>query len=286
MARFFDHRFHSSGPGSMTKARNTRPSPAGKTDEGGFLEMFKTVASVVVVVLVIRTFLFEPFNIPSGSMVPTLLVGDYIFVSKYSYGYSRYSFPFINPPFSGRVWGSVPKRGDVAVFRLPRDPSIDYVKRIIGLPGDTIQVKDGRLLVNGEVVPRRAIGDFGDDEYGNVEQIHEFIEALPGGKQHPILQKYESFDKDNCGQADSSDRCFMNNTAVYTVPADHVFGMGDNRDNSEDSRVLSAVGYIPLENLVGRAEFRFFSFDSNTPWWQVWKWPFAIRYSRLFTRVQ
>ncbi len=257
----------------MSNASKSKPVTAPKKEEGGFFDLVKTIVSVALVVLVIRTFCFEPFNIPSGSMVPTLLVGDYIFVSKYSYGYSRYSFPFFNPPFSGRIFGSLPKRGDVAVFRLPTDPTVDYVKRIVGLPGDTIQVRHGLLYVNGAPVERQADGVFADDEYGYpADQVRQFIETLPGGKRHPILQKYDDGELDN--------------TAVYTVPPGHVFGMGDNRDNSEDSRVLSAVGYIPIENLVGRAEFRFFSFDSNTPWWQVWRWPFAIRYSRLFTAVR
>ncbi|HTH96174.1 MAG TPA: signal peptidase I [Stellaceae bacterium] len=256
----------------MTTLNKNKPAAKAKRDQGGWLETIKTIVSVVLIVLVIRTFLFEPFNIPSGSMVPTLLVGDYIFVSKYSYGYSKYSFPFINPPFSGRVWGSLPKRGDVAVFRLPTDPSIDYVKRIVGLPGDTLQVKHGLLYVNGQPVKRTPGPIFLDDEYGSPEPIRQFFETLPGGKTHPILQKYDDGELDN--------------TAIYTVPPGHVFGMGDNRDNSEDSRVLSAVGYIPVENLVGKAEFRFFSFDSNTPWWEIWRWPFAIRWSRLFTPVE
>jgi signal peptidase I len=268
----------------MANASKSKPAAA-KKDEGGILELIKTVVSVALVVLVIRTFCFEPFNIPSGSMVPTLLVGDYIFVSKYSYGYSRYSFPFYNPPFTGRIFGSVPKRGDVAVFRLPTDPSIDYVKRIIGLPGDTIQVKDGRLYINGEIVKRDPAGVFNDDEYGDPRPTAQYVETLPGGKEHPILERYRSFKLDDCDK-DFTEYCYMDNTKVYTVPPGHVFGMGDNRDNSQDSRVEEVVGYIPIENLVGRAEFRFFSFDNNTPLWQVWKWPFAIRYARLFTAVR
>jgi signal peptidase I len=242
-----------------------------KKKQEGLWEVVKTIVWVLLVVFVIRTFAFEPFNIPSGSMIPTLLVGDYVFVSKYSYGYSKYSFPLYNPPFSGRVFGSLPKRGDVAVFRLPRDPSIVYIKRIIGLPGDKIQVTDGQLYLNGEVVPRKQIEDYFDDEYGTPDVIRQFIETLPNGVVHPILQKGDSGPLDN--------------TPVFEVPPDHVFGMGDNRSNSEDSRALGQVGYIPVENLVGRAEFRFFSFDNNTPWWEVWAWPFAIRYSRLFTPI-
>jgi signal peptidase I len=255
----------------MANTSKTRSKAAKAQAPESLFDTVKTVLGVIIVVLLIRTFAFEPFNIPSGSMVPTLLVGDYVFVSKYSYGYSKYSFPFFNPPFSGRIFGSLPKRGDVAVFRLPTDPSIDYIKRIVGLPGDRIQVKHGLLYINDVPVERRQIADFPDDEYGTPDITRQFIETLPGGKQHPILQKVDDGPLDN--------------TPVYVVPPGHVFGMGDNRDNSSDSRVLSSVGYIPVENLVGRAEFRFFSFDSNTPWWAVWEWPFAIRYSRLFTAV-
>jgi len=239
--------------------------------EEGILDTVKTIVWVVIVVVVFRTFAYEPFNIPSGSMIPTLLVGDYVFVSKFSYGYSKYSFPLWNPPFSGRIFGSLPKRGDVAVFRLPRDPSIVYIKRMIGLPGDKIQVTAGQLYINGEAVPREQIADFPDDEYGAIDEIRQFIETLPNGVKHPILQKGDD------GPLDT--------TAVFEVPPDHVFAMGDNRSNSEDSRALSQVGYVPVENLIGRAEFRFYSFDSNTKWWEVWRWPFAIRYSRLLTGI-
>ena len=241
--------------------------------EETLLDTIKSIAWVVLVVLVIRTFLFEPFNIPSGSMIPTLLVGDYVFVSKFSYGYSKYSFPLIHPPFDGRIMGRLPKRGDVSVFRLPRDPSTVYIKRIIGLPGDRIQVTNGQLYINGAAVPRVQADDFMDDEYGTPVPIRRFIETLPDGPVHPILQ--------------NGDDGPLDNTQVYTVPADHVFGMGDNRSNSEDSRALSAVGYIPVENLIGPAEFRFFSIDtSQHAWWEIWWWPFEIRYSRLFTPVR
>ena len=240
-------------------------------------ETISTLLTVGVVVLVVRTLVFQPFNIPSGSMVPTLLVGDYVFVSKFSYGYSRYSFPFFNPPFSGRVFGALPARGDVAVFREPSNPSIDFIKRIIGLPGDRIQVKNGLLFVNGTPVVRQPAPTFVDEVFDPDENFQgylptrQFLETLPGGRTHPILQRV--------------DDGIVDNTAVFVVPPDHLFAMGDNRDNSEDSRFLSAVGYIPVENLVGRAEFRFFSFDPIVPWWAVWEWPFAIRYSRLFTPV-
>ncbi|HEV2678036.1 MAG TPA: signal peptidase I [Aliidongia sp.] len=250
-----------------------------KTKNGDSLfEIIKTVVTVGLAVLILRTFAFEPFNIPSGSMIPTLLIGDYVFVSKYSYGFSRYSFPLIHPPFSGRIFGRVPARGDVVVFKLPRDPSIDYIKRIIGLPGDKIQMVDGVLNVNGKPVDLKRAEDFFDDEYQRNVETPQYTETLPEGRQHPILK----LSKPGTGTYD--------NTPVFDVPADSVFAMGDNRDNSLDSRVPprnNGVGFVPLENLVGRAEFRFFSYDDNVAsWWQVWEWPWAIRFSRLFTAVR
>jgi signal peptidase I len=258
----------------MSESTKKAAAPVKAKSGDSFAEILKTVVTVIVLVFGIRTFAFEPFNIPSGSMIPTLLIGDYVFVSKYSYGYSGYSFPIFHPPFAGRIFGRLPKRGDVAVFKLPRDPSVDYIKRIVGLPGDKMQVIDGVLNINGKPVARAGAEDFIDDEYGNKKPVRQFIETLPNGVQHPILQPMDNGPLDN--------------TVVYEVPADHVFAMGDNRDNSLDSRVAErndGVGYVPFENLVGRAEFRFFSFDGNTPWWHVWEWPFAIRYSRLFTGV-
>jgi signal peptidase I len=242
-----------------------------------FFEIIRTVVTVGLAVLILRTFAFEPFNIPSGSMIPTLLIGDYVFVSKYSYGFSRYSFPLIHPPFSGRILGRLPARGDVAVFKLPRDPSVDYIKRIVGLPGDKIQMIDGVLNVNGKPVELKRTEDFFDDEYQRNVETPQFIETLPDGRQHPILK------------LNKPGTYALDNTPVFEVPPDNVFAMGDNRDNSLDSRVPprnNGVGFVPLENLVGRAEFRFFSYDENVaPWYQFWEWPWAIRFSRMFTAV-
>ncbi len=247
------------------------PSSMAKRRSGTLVENIKTIVYAVVIALVIRTFAFEPFNIPSGSMIPTLLVGDYLFVSKYSYGYSHFSLPLSPPLFSGRIFGSLPKRGDVAVFKLPRDTSVDYIKRIIGLPGDHIQMRDGQLYINGTMVQRQPDGLYLADENGQSTELKEYIETLPNGVKHPILK--------------ASDNEPLDNTEEYVVPPDCVFAMGDNRDNSLDSRVLNAVGYVPVENLVGRAELIFFSFDATAPWWEVWEWPFEIRWSRLFQVV-
>lgn len=236
---------------------------------GGIGETIRTVAYAVLIAVVIRTLAYEPFNIPSGSMIPTLLVGDYLFVSKFSYGYSRYSLPFSPPLFEGRILEGVPERGDVAVFKLPSDNSTDYIKRIIGLPGDRIQVIEGILQINGEAVKRRQIEDYVS---GSGFAIPQYIETLPNGVEHRILEQ-------------QGDQGGLDNTDVYVVPAGHYFAMGDNRDNSKDSRVLNEVGYIPAENLVGRAEFLFFSTDGTAGWLEPWKWFGAIRYDRLFNAV-
>ncbi|GAB0117004.1 signal peptidase I [Acidisoma sp. 7E03] len=240
---------------------------------GGWGDSLKTVIYAALIAIFIRTFLYEPFNIPSGSMIPTLLVGDYLFVSKFSYGYSKYSFPFSPNLFQGRIFGSLPKRGDVAVFRLPRDPSIDYIKRIVGLPGDSIQMIQGHLYINGKELPRDPDGTYmteGDND-GPPMLLKKYIETMPDGLKHPILK--------------ASDDGPLDNTQVYHVPPGYVFGMGDNRDDSLDSRVLDAVGYIPVQNLVGKADFIFFSIDARYPWWEFWEWPFEIRWSRIFRPI-
>ncbi len=243
-----------------------------KQPHGGLVYNIKTIVIAVVIAFGLRTVLYEPFNIPSGSMIPTLQVGDYLFVSKYSYGYSRFSLPLSPDLFSGRIFGRVPERGDVAVFRLPRDTSIDYVKRIVGLPGDRIQMIGGILHINGQPVRREAVGGYLAQGDGPAVQTLRYIETLPGGRQHSIIEY--------------SDREMLDNTPEYRVPEGYVFGMGDNRDDSQDSRVMNAVGFIPMENLIGRAEFIFFSIDRTASLWQPWTWPFAIRWSRLLSVVR
>ncbi len=241
--------------------------------EESWTETVKTIVYALLIALVIRTFLFQPFNIPSGSMENTLLIGDYLFVEKYAYGYSRYSFPWglgpLGDAWQGRIFGSPPKRGDVVVFKLPSDPSIDYIKRVIGLPGDRIQMINDRLYINDKIVPQKRISDYVETIDGYQHHVPRYAETLPGGKTHDIL------DRDPNGPAD--------NTEVYVVPAGHYFMMGDNRDNSDDSR--AGVGYVPAENLVGKAEFIFFSTNGKAHFWQFWDWPWTIRYARLFTVI-
>lgn len=237
------------------------------------LEMVKTIFIAVVIAVVFRSCAFEPFHIPSGSMKSTLLVGDYIWVSKYSYGYSRFSFPFGIKWFEGRVFGSAPERGDVVVFRPPMKPKVDYIKRVIGLPGDRVQVKEGELYINGFKVKREEIQPFYDnDPESDGAVLKRYRETLPGGVVHDILDDFDHGPTDN--------------TQVYIVPSGHYFVMGDNRDHSVDSRVLYTIGFIPEENLVGHAKAIFFSTDRSAALWEVWKWPQAIRYDRIFNAIR
>lgn len=249
---------------------NKKSPPLTAVQEMG--EFTKTALIAVFLAVLIRTFLYEPFNIPSGSMMPTLEIGDYLFVYKPEYGYSRHSFPFSLAPIDGRIWEQPPQRGDVIVFKLPTNTSIDYIKRLVGLPGDRIQVREGRLYINGDLIPRELLGKriVHDKLRGDVEMT-EYTETLPGGVQHLI---YEEAD----------DRP-LDDTVVFTVPPGHYFFMGDNRDNSQDSRVTSMVGFVPFENLVGKADFVFFSTNGYAGLLEFWKWPWTMRYERFFVDI-
>jgi signal peptidase I len=237
-----------------------------KQAKGGTGETIKVIIQALILALVVRTLLFQPFNIPSGSMKSTLLVGDYLFVSKYAYGYSRFSLPLGLHLFDGRIWSKPPARGDIVVFKLPRDETTDYIKRVIGLPGDRIQMKDGVLYINDVAVPKVYVDTFDDDGFTD----KRYKETLPNGVTYTVL------DRDPNGLED--------NTQVFEVPPDHYFMMGDNRDNSTDSRVSPAnggVGFVPFENLVGRAEVIFFSVKEGDPIWAIWDWPQSVRWDRI-----
>ena len=271
----------------------------------GMGETIKIVVQALAIALFVRVFLYQPFNIPSGSMKETLLIGDFIFVSKLSYGLSRYSFPRyvdlcipltdscgtfrILPDFmsSGRIWATEPKRGDVIVFKLPSDTSKDFIKRLVGLPGDTIQIKNGVLNINGKDVPKVKAGTFENLECDDTRtRCHKvkyelFDETLPNGVKHHTLDRETDNEADNKGP--------------FVVPDGHYFMMGDNRDNSIDSRFdpqtyRSGVGFVPYENLVGRADVIFYSCASDEPgrcsWLTPWTWPSDIRWSRIFGTVK
>lgn len=255
---------------SKNDIKSSQPEEAPEKEDWG--ELAKTTVIAILLAMIIRTFLFEPFNIPSGSMIPNLLIGDYLFVSKYSYGYSRHSFPFGIGGFDGRIEGKTPEQGDVVVFKLPTDTSVDYIKRVIGMPGDTIQMINGRLYINDKRIEREAIGlaEY-DNGYGGNAKVTVYKETLPDGVVHTIYEEGDDMPLDN--------------TEKFTVPENHYFMMGDNRDNSRDSRVQDLVGYVPFDNLVGRAEIIFFSTNGYANIVEFWKWPWTIRYDRILKMI-
>lgn len=263
-----------------------------KKSKGGWTENLRFIVTLAILAVLLRSLVAAPFNIPSESMLPRLLVGDYLFVAKWPYGWSRHSFPLSLPPFSGRVNGSAPARGDVVVFKTPGDNRTDYIKRVIGLPGDLVQMRDGQLFLNGDPVPKVRVADFLDPvtpnspcrpEPGSTVRLEvlldgsvtcrypRFRETLPGGRSYEVL---------DMGYVPPAD-----DTPVFVVPEGHYFLMGDNRDRSADSRYPAqaggAIGFVPAENLVGKALVVFFSTDGSASWLMPWTWLSATRWSRI-----
>jgi len=240
-------------------------------NKNSFFSNIKSISLAIFIALLIRSFIAEPFNIPSGSMKPNLLIGDFIFVSKWSYGYSKHSLPFSIPLIPDKIFSKMPERGDVVVFKTPTDNRTDYIKRVIGLPNDKIQIVDGQIIINDKLVIRKKIEDFLDiDTIGNTKRNRQYKEY---------------FYQLEINVLDLKDNGIVDNTQVFNVPKDHFFVMGDNRDNSQDSRFISYVGFIPTKNLVGKAQFIFFSLE-NSRFLEIWKWPKSIRFDRIFETIK
>lgn len=257
------------------------PTPAKKSAANEWWDTFVVIVEALLIAIVLRFFLYQPFSIPTASMQQTLMIGDYFVANKFVWGYGKHSFSLgrygdfalldFELPISNRIFGRDPNRGDIAVFR-PVPQNMEYIKRIVGLPGDTIQVKEGRLYINGTMVEREAVGTTVDtDSNGDSREVTVYRETFPEGTTH-IIQEI-------------SDNAPLDNTPEYVVPAGHFFMMGDNRDRSADSRVLSQVGYVPAVNLIAKAEARFFSIKDNLPPWQLWHWPANVRWDRMFQSV-
>ncbi len=241
-------------------------------DKNFFIENAKTLFYALIIAIIIRSLLIQPFYIPSSSMEPNLLIGDRLFVTKYSYGYSKHSFPFSPPIFKGRIISNEPKRGDVVVFKTPADNRTDYIKRLIGLPGDRIQFIDSNLYINSSEIIKSRISK-NDKIYCGKKNINVFTfeELLPNGQKHnTVYLKDYSFQ----------------NSDLFIVPEDHYFFLGDNRDCSKDSRFLTSVGYVHKDNLIGKAQFIFFSSDKSIAGiFSFWKWNKSIRFNRFFKKI-
>jgi signal peptidase I len=252
-----------------------------KSGRGELVDTIVVVVEALLIAVLFRTFLYQPFSIPTASMQSTLMIGDYFVANKFVWGYGKHSFSLgrygdfalldFELPISNRILGRDPNRGDIAVFR-PVPQNMEYIKRIVGLPGDRIQMIEGRLYINGTMIEREEVGKALDtDSNGDAREVTVYRETFPEGTTHLIQE--------------ISDNAPLDNTPEYVVPAGHFFMMGDNRDRSADSRVLSQVGYVPAVNLIAKAEARFFSIRDNIAPWQIWQWPANVRWDRMFQSV-
>tara|TARA_Y100000590_G_C15392988_1_gene890812 strand:+ start:28 stop:747 length:720 start_codon:yes stop_codon:yes gene_type:complete len=237
-------------------------------NKSSFFSNIKSILLAIFIALLIRSFIAEPFNIPSGSMKPNLLEGDFLFVSKWSYGFSKHSLPFSLPLIPGRIYSKMPERGDVIVFRTPTDNKTNYIKRVIGIPGDKIRMVNGHIEINGNLILKKITASFIDTRNYQNERKRTYIEYF-FDKEIKVLDT-----EDYVGRPD--------NTELFVIKDGHFFVMGDNRDNSSDSRV---IGSIPIINLVGKAQFIFFSLD-NSRFYEIWKWPKSIRFDRIFKSIK
>ncbi len=243
-----------------------------KIDKKLISENLKTLFYAMIIAIIIRSLFVQPFYIPSSSMEPTLLVGDRLFVTKFSYGYSKHSFPFSPPLFKDRLLFNSPKRGDVVVFKTPADNRTDYIKRLIGLPGDKVQFIESNLYLNSSEILKSKVPNKIKIFCGNKEiDVLKFEEKMPNGKRfHTVYLKNYTY----------------KNSDIFTVPENHYFFLGDNRDCSKDSRYLSSVGYVHRDNLVGKAQFIFFSSDKKVgSIFEIWKWHRLIRFNRTFSKI-
>ncbi len=241
-----------------------------KAKKNSFFSNLKSILIAIFIALLIRSFIFEPFNIPQDQWSQISLWEIY-FVSKYSYGFSKHSLPFSAPIIPGKIFSNTPERGDVVVFKTPENNRTDYIKRVIGLPGDKIEIKNGIIFINGSEILRKKLNDFIDTDNQTSNKRVRMYKEYFFNKEINIL--------------DITDNGIADNTQLFNVPENHFFVMGDNRDNSQDSRFISTVGFIPYKNLVGKAQFIFFSLE-NARFLQIWKWPNSIRYERIFQKIQ